>query len=362
MGVENKNGVADYAVFEEVLPGLTWFSVLDAVSDMVGVLNADAQCVWVNKKFADYAGRSQRECVGELVYDLLNLEKLKKAVAAACVKPVSETYTELSTLKKIQGNVTPVFTNDGLLSGFIFVAKDITDLILLEESLRVAKERELRARSKNEAFSAKLCCEFRTALTGIIGMTQFLKDTRLDEEQSDYTATLDSCSSKLLGLIDGLISEEKAEGEVEQYPEFSGTISDARIATLASNSQEVDLTGLKILLAEDNLVNVKVVCKMLEGLGGVVDIASNGLIACEKVLLTAYDLVLMDCEMPVMDGYTATRRIRASGNAGLPIVALTAHATDEAQRLCEEVGMNAYMSKPVRKERLHQVIREVLQK
>ncbi|MCU0858176.1 MAG: response regulator [Pontiellaceae bacterium] len=352
----------DYSALEEILPGLTWFFVLDSVPEMVAVLNSDAQCVWVNKGFSDYAGQSRRECIGELFYKLLRLSKLKEFLEIASVRQASEIYTDPSTLKKIQCQVSPVFSGSGSLSGYIVAARDVTDVIQKEEILKVVKERELRARSRNEVFSAKLCCEFRTALTGVIGMAQFLKDTRLDTEQADYVATMDSCSSKMMELIDGLIRDEKEEGQVEQYPEFSGSVSVAQVASAPNRARSVNLTGLKILLAEDNLVNAKVVSKMLEGLGGAVDVAVNGQIACERVASNPYDLVLMDCEMPVMDGYTATRRIRLSGKVRLPVIALTAHATDDAQRLCEEVGMNAYMSKPVRKEQLCQVIQQVLKR
>lgn len=360
--IDKKNDEQDdYSAFDDVLPGLTWVSILDSVTDMVGVLNTDAQCVWVNAVFADYVGRSPKECIGELFYKLLRLDKLKRSVEAATARPVSNIYTDPVALNRIQCCITPVLLKPGTVSGFIFVARDMTDVLLQEESLKMAMERELRARNKNEVFSSKLSCEFRTALTGIIGMTQFLRDTHLDDEQADYTATLDSCSKKLLSLIDGLIYEEEAEEGVEQYPEFGGTVSDAVVlGPDEADEPGVNLKGMRILLVEDNLVNRKVVCKMLEGLGGTVDVATDGRMACDQVDSNEYDLVLMDCEMPLMDGYTATRRIRESGKNELPIIALTAHATEEAQRLCEEVGMDAYMSKPIRKEQMCDVICQVL--
>lgn len=355
------NEQGEELAISEVLPGLTWPAVLDSVSDMVGVLNADAQCLWVNSVFADYVGQSQKDCVGELFYRLLRLDKLKKSVEDATARSVSNIYTDPVALNRIQCSIRPVLLKPGSVSGFIFVARDMTDVLLQEESLKMAMERELRARSKNEVFSSKLSCEFRTALTGIIGMTQFLKDTHLDDEQADYTATLDSCSRKLLNLIDGLIYEEEEEESVEQYPEFGGTVAEPLVTGSDDASMpSVNLSGMRILLAEDNLVNCKVVCKMLEGMGGLIDVVSNGQMACEKIASNEYDLVLMDCEMPVMDGYTATRKIRQSGESKVPIVALTAHATEEAQRLCEEVGMDAYMSKPIRKEQLCDVVCQVL--
>ncbi|MBM4152064.1 MAG: response regulator [Kiritimatiellaceae bacterium] len=345
--------------FSEILPGLTWISILNTVSEMVGVLNTDAQCVWVNKAFADYAQKSQVECVGELCYDLLHLSQIKPYFSSANVSAIQNVYTNPSTLRKLQCSLSPIGLSGSANSGYILLASDVTEELMHEDDLQKAKEREMRARGRNQVFSTKLSCEFRTALTGIIGMTQFLKDTHLDYEQSDYIATLDSCSRSLMCLIDGLIDEGDVEAKIEQYPEFDGTVSAARLTSSDTRNMRC-LAGKKILLVEDNLVNARVVSKMLESTGAVVDVAINGQIACESVASTQYDVVLMDCEMPVMDGYNATQWIRASGKTNLPIIALTAHASDEAQRLCTEVGMNAYLSKPIRKETLCNVVLQTL--
>ncbi|UFH50253.1 ATP-binding protein [Pseudomonas sp. KNUC1026] len=109
----------------------------------------------------------------------------------------------------------------------------------------------------------------------------------------------------------------------------------------------------RILLVEDNPVNQLVARGMLGKLGCEVVIATQGAEALIELENGSFDLVLMDCNMPVMDGYEATRRIRQSGNwPDLPIVALTANAMPEERDRCRAAGMNDYLAKPFRREEL----------
>ncbi len=120
----------------------------------------------------------------------------------------------------------------------------------------------------------------------------------------------------------------------------------------------------RALVVEDNVVGQRVAQLMLERLGFTVDVARNGAEAVEKTAATHYMIVLMDCQMPVMDGFQATREIRRreseSGTRHLPIVALTANVQPSDVEDCLESGMDAYLSKPVRKEALYRALREQL--
>ena len=105
-----------------------------------------------------------------------------------------------------------------------------------------------------------------------------------------------------------------------------------------------------VLLAEDNLINQNVAVAMLKGGGYLVDVVSDGREAVRATLANRYDVVLMDCQMPEMDGYQAAAAIRAAEDGGrrTPIVALTAGAMQEDQERCLAAGMDGYLAKPVR--------------
>ncbi len=123
--------------------------------------------------------------------------------------------------------------------------------------------------------------------------------------------------------------------------------------------------GKKVLLAEDNLVNQKVAGKMLEKFGLDVDIARNGLEAVKFYLQNSYAIIFMDCQMPDMDGITATREIRRLQQltptaSAVPIIALTANIMEGERERCMEAGMNDFLSKPLSIEALEQVLRSYL--
>lgn len=105
----------------------------------------------------------------------------------------------------------------------------------------------------------------------------------------------------------------------------------------------------RLLLVEDNATNTLVLTHKLKKHAGYVDCASNGVEALEQIGSHTYDLVIMDVSMPVMDGFEATRRIRASDAdfSQVPILGLTAHNYDEVRDKCLEVGMDGFLCKPV---------------
>ena len=123
---------------------------------------------------------------------------------------------------------------------------------------------------------------------------------------------------------------------------------------------DMEGTGLHVLVAEDNLVNQRLAVRMLENLKCRVDLVSNGADAVESAGKGGYDLILMDCHMPEMDGYRATEEIRRreAGGRRIPIVALTASVMKEDQERCISSGMNGFLSKPLCPEELERLVNE----
>ncbi|WP_429740025.1 response regulator [Enterovibrio makurazakiensis] len=123
-------------------------------------------------------------------------------------------------------------------------------------------------------------------------------------------------------------------------------------------SEDIDFTGLNILLVEDNMINQEVAKGILEQFNPSIEVADNGQIALDMVQEQRFDIVLMDMQMPVMDGVTATKKIREIDSlADMPIVAMTANAMERDVKQCKEAGMNDHVSKPIDVDELISAIR-----
>ena len=164
-----------------------------------------------------------------------------------------------------------------------------------------------------------------------------------------------SISKQLVEMMNGNIGvSSKINDGSEFWIELSGSLNintDMENESRSAPSDQVlpsrSIADKNILVAEDNPTNQTLILSQLEALGYAADLAKNGQEALNKMVNTDYQLLLTDCNMPLIDGYKLARTIRQSGNQQLPIIALTADAFPEKTAECLKAGMNDQITKPV---------------
>ena len=182
--------------------------------------------------------------------------------------------------------------------------------------------------------------------------TQTLQSPKLVMVTAADTALLEGDSR--LGCFDAMLNKPVTATQIGRLVAES-----FQKATSASPAHAASLAGLRVLLVDDMPTNQLIGCELLESLGITVDTADNGARALKKLLedATIYDIVLMDVQMPEMDGLEATRRLRASKRLpDLPIIAMTAHALDSERQRCLAAGMNDFLTKPIDPELLQHML------
>jgi PAS domain S-box-containing protein len=177
----------------------------------------------------------------------------------------------------------------------------------------------------------------RHATLPFVLLSLFGAEPRVDtgQHRPDAIGSKPIRASKLASLLIGVFTGAA--------PHLSPDVEQRRVL--------VTFHGQRVLLVEDNPVNQRVAQRVLENLGLEITIANNGAEALERIAETQFDAVLMDCQMPVMDGFTAARRIRESerqcGRGRLPIIALTANVMAEDRDNCMAAGMDSHLGKPL---------------
>jgi CheY-like chemotaxis protein len=168
---------------------------------------------------------------------------------------------------------------------------------------------------------------------------------------------------KQLGIARTILKPFRRSALLEAIQEVQGETKETRAAIETERSGETGATGLRVLLAEDNAVNQRLISRLLQKMGHQVTLAADGQVALNLLAENEFDLIAMDMQMPVMDGIEATQKIRereAISGGHIPIVAMTANAFEEDRRRCFDAGMDGYVVKPVSAQSIRAEIERVM--
>ncbi|MEM8521929.1 PAS domain S-box protein [Flavobacterium sp. PL12] len=218
----------------------------------------------------------------------------------------------------------------------------------------------------------KVIIEFAVADTGIgIPEDRLGKIFENFQQASSHTSRLYGGTGLGLAIVKQLIEPQggtiRVKSEVGQGSTFSFTLNFQKTTTeteLESENIELDkeIKNIKVLVVEDIPLNQLLMKTLLDDFGFERDVADNGKIAIEKLQVNEYDVILMDLQMPIMNGFETTEYIRKTMNSKIPIIALTADVTTVDLAKCKAVGMTDYLAKPVDERLLYNKIIAVLKK
>jgi signal transduction histidine kinase/ligand-binding sensor domain-containing protein/HPt (histidine-containing phosphotransfer) domain-containing protein len=260
---------------------------------------------------------------------------------------------ELSNIAAIKGlNVLVVDDNELCLNVITELLQEFHCEITAVESANTALDLLADAKKNNRSFDLVITDWRMPKMDGIA----FAKAIQNDKNQYDVRAVLmvtafdknDAMPLAHSAGIDGFLEKPvNATLLLESMMDVLKIDPEEDFYSM-KNASLMDFSSADILLVEDNELNQQVVLGFLEDTKAKVDVAGNGLIALEKLANKNYDLVLMDIQMPEMDGVTATQKIRQQAQYdNLPIIAMTAHAMPDELNKCLEAGMNEYFTKPI---------------
>jgi len=255
---------------------------------------------------------------------------------------VDDNETNLKVLaKQLSAAGATVFSASSALSAEKMLAEEKIDRLLVDYQMPVEDGVQFarRLRESKEFANLKI-----VLISSVCDRSQYPSDVN------------DVVDVSLIKPVRGVQLMSSLASERDANLDISELLADAEAAMGVEQQGLMD--GVRVLLAEDNAINQKVALKMLSTLGCRVDVVANGVEAAAAAENGNYDIVFMDCQMPELDGYGATRQIRSSeaGRKRVPVVAMTANAMQGDREKCIAAGMDDYVSKPVKRDELEVVV------
>ena len=343
---------------------------LNAIIGYTTLANGEGVTSEEKSGYIDKIGIASRQLL-DIVNDVLDMSRIESGkfiLEPACVnlencaREVCDLVRVQLEAKKIRLTLTCDITHKWVLCDKVMMDRAIMNLLcnagkFTEENGSVSLQlKELAAEEGTGRY------EIRIKDTGI-GMSREFVERLFVPFERERTSTVSKIQGTGLGLaitksiIDMMGGSITVQTEKGKGTEFTITVgfplAEPAEEICSCEGEEISFEGLRALLVEDNMINMEIAQMLLDQAGFLIETAENGKIALEMTAASEpgyYDVILMDIQMPVMDGYTAAQAIRALPDkrlAGIPIIAMTANAFQEDIRKAGEAGMNGHIAKPL---------------
>ncbi|TYT75215.1 response regulator [Desulfobotulus mexicanus] len=337
--------------------------LLEIVEDACFELDLEGRIQYFNTALCRITGRPSSEIRANRFFFWLNVDDAtllrKQMESKAHVGGTAILSLDLQKpdedIVSVRLSLSPIEDGQSRISGFRCVARDTSREVRLKTELNTARQNQNLSENQHLKFLRHMAHSLRTPMNAILGGLHLLKE-------NGASLVLGEASEHMQGVLEDIQDYiQLAEGQGQARP----VEEKSKVQRLSQEERNEKMYPL-ILLVEDNIINQKITMKLLEIKKYTPDLAENGFQALEKLEKQSYNLVLMDVQMPEMDGLTATRKIReglCGKEAALtPIVAFTAHASSQDRQACLDAGMDDVLTKPARPEGLQSMVEKWLRR
>ena len=391
---ENEQLAAKLSAAEEASKAKTFFlsnmshdirTPLNAIIGYTALANREAVTYEEKSGYIDKIDVASRQLL-EIVNDVLDMSRIESGKLTlepacvnleTCVREAGDLVRVQLESKKIGLSVSCAVTHPWVLCDKVMLDRALVNLLcnagkFTEADGTVSLQlKELAGDDRTGSY------EIRIRDTGI-GMSREFVDRLFVPFERERTSTVSKIQGTGLGLaitksivdmMGGSIDVRTEKGKGTEFTiAVSFPLAEPEEETCSRVEDDVSFEGMRALLVEDNMVNMEIAQMLLSQEGFLIETAENGQIALDMTASSEpgyYDVILMDVQMPVMDGYEATRAIRGLPDkrlAGIPIIAMTANAFQEDIKKAEAVGMNGHIAKPLDIPGMKATLRQVLKK